>query len=244
MVLLGLRVGVPVEVIQREAPVMLSMVHSSPWCNSMVELNPRWNSIYGGLLLCGLWANRARVFLGVLFLGAWWALGAVVPLLCSHPPKFCVQEWRRTETHPGHPKPCGWSVEFSAEMGITHGAEPLPGVAGDLGASFSWWHQEATTCQGWAFPAIPCRPRRQTAGDSPAHPGSPGPPPEPITPPCSSSSLLLFKAVVEEGENPALQLLPGAAGMWEGEGAEPPAQQLKITKYFPNIIRFPCKQLP
>lgn len=81
MVLLGLRVGVPVEVIQREAPVMLSMVHSSPWCNSMVELNPRWNSIYGGLLLCGLWANRARVFLGVLFLGAWWALGAVVPLL-------------------------------------------------------------------------------------------------------------------------------------------------------------------
>lgn len=57
----------------------------------------------------------------------------------------------------------------------------------------SWWHQEATTCQGWAFPAIPCKPRRQTAGDSPAHPGSPGPPPEPITAPCSCSSLFSLK---------------------------------------------------
>lgn len=89
MVLLGLRVGVPVEVIQREAPVMFSMVHSVHGATqSTVELNPWWNSIHGGLLLCGLWANRARVFLGVLFLGAWWALGAVVPLLCSRPPKF------------------------------------------------------------------------------------------------------------------------------------------------------------
>lgn len=31
--------------------------------------------------------------------------------------------------------------------------------------------------------------------------------------------------------------------MQEEEGAKPPAKQLKITKYFPNIIRFPCKQL-
>lgn len=34
-----------------------------------------------------------------------------------------------------------------------------------------------------------------------------------------------------------------SAGMQEEEGAKPPAKQLKITKYFPNIIRFPCKQL-
>lgn len=100
---------------------MLSMVHSSPWCTqSVVELNLWWSSIRGGLLLCCLWTNRAR---SVIF-GCLVGLGAVVPLLCSHSPKFCVQEWRRMETQPGHPKPCGWSVEFSAEMGITHRAEP------------------------------------------------------------------------------------------------------------------------
>lgn len=64
----------------------------------------------------------------------------------------------------------------------------------------------------------------------------------PILPSCSSSSLL--QAVAEEEGNPAPQLLPSAAGVQEGEGAKLPAEQLKITKYFPNIIRFPCKQLP
>lgn len=44
MVLLGLRVGVPMEVIQREAPVMLSMVHSVHGATqSTVEFNPWWN---------------------------------------------------------------------------------------------------------------------------------------------------------------------------------------------------------
>lgn len=104
--------------------------------------------------------------------------------------------------------------------------------------------------------AIPCKPRSQTA----AGPGGGGRLPSslratwaatpvpasclPVTPVCSSSSLSLAKAAAERQGNPALQLLPSAAGMQEGEGAEPPAEQLKITKYFPNIIRFPCKQLP
>lgn len=196
-------------------------------------LSPWWSSV------CGPWAaallpvdKQGQLAAGNVIFGYLLRLGVVVPLVSLTYSVLCTRV-----QDPGHPESHGWSVGCTAEM-----AEPLPRgsrccARGDLGASFSWWHQEATTCQGWAFPAIPYRPHRQTAGGSPAHPGPPG---EPITPPCSSSSP--SKAVLEEGENPALQLLPSAAGMWEG--AEPPAQQLKITKYFPNIIRFPCKQLP
>lgn len=52
-----------------------------------------------------------------------------------------------------------------------------------------------------------------------------------------------MKASWEE-RNPVLQLLPRAAGMWEGEGAQPLAEQLKMTQCFHSTIRFLCKQLP
>lgn len=158
-----------------------------------------------------------------------------------------------------------WGVVFAVEVNIMLGADhPLGAVschAEDCGVSFSWWHREATTCQGWvstlARHSHPVHPRRQTAAGPESSRRLPGSSRAtwattrvparclPITPSCSSSSLSLLRAAAaaEEG-NPALQLLPSAAGMQEGEGAEPPAEQLKITKYFPNIIRFPCKQLP
>ena len=72
------------------------------------------------------------------------------------------------------------------------------------------------------------------------------PAPSPLPP--SRTSLLLFLALaLTSSSRRGIQhcdFLPSAAGMQEGEGGEPPAEQLKITKYFPNIIRFPCKQLP
>ncbi|XP_038011964.1 uncharacterized protein LOC119708963 [Motacilla alba alba] len=226
-----------------------SMVDLNPWWShgsaqsmvelslggalSVVELSPWWSSIHGGAQsmvgsCCGQTGPRC----------SWdcdfWVSGVVVPLL-SPARVLCarVEDGDRSR----EPKPCGWSVEYAPEM-----LRPCLGAGGCCGRR-PWSIFILVAPRGRHMPGlgIPRHPM-QTAGDSPAHPGSPGPPPKPTTPPCSSSSL--FKAVVEEGENPVLQLLPSAAGMWAGEGAEPPAQQLKITKYFPNIIRFPCRQLP
>lgn len=46
-----------------------------------------------------------------------------------------------------------------------------------------------------------------------------------------------MKASWEE-RNPELQLLPRAAGMWEGEGAQPLAEQLKMTQCFHSTLGF------
>lgn len=186
----------------------------NPWWNSihdgaqsMVELNPWWAP---ALLPVDTQCQGAP---GTGIFGYLSGLGVVVPLLCSHLLKFCAQEWRM-ETDLGYPNPRGWSVEFAPEM-----AEPLPGSSRVL-----WQGTSEHLCHGGTK-----RPAHARAGHSQPFmqgklletlqliQGSPGPPGEPITPPCSSS--LLFKAVVQEEENPVLQLLPSAAGMWEGGGS-------------------------
>lgn len=64
-----------------------------------------------------------------------------------------------------------WGVVFAVEVNITPGADHPPGAASchaeDCGVSFSWWHGEATTCQGWVSMLVrhshPVHPHRQTA---------------------------------------------------------------------------------
>lgn len=194
--------------------------------------------------------------------GCWsWGLGAgagcPLGVFAQRGPAEDGGAWQGIQ---GMPKSySGRGVELAVEVGIVLGLNAgLQGTgAEDPGASPSWWHQEAAACQGRAF--TPPRRSHLVQANCCGARGQPGAPKSysspgastraparcpPLSPAPSSSSLSLCTAAEEEERNPALQLLPRAAGTQEGEGAQPPAEQLKITEYFPNIIRFPCKQLP
>ena len=170
--------------------------------------------------------NRTKMLLGMLFflqsaLGAGWVPGGSSWSLCS-----------------------GASLLHSCPPGLS--AEQLPGEDGDtwLGSRASQnlimtgvlnlqsrWTSlvtlvrhshpmqtlQANCCRAGGQSEAP----RLTQGHLGHHPS-----PSPL--PASHTILLLFlallRAVAEEQGNPALQLLPGAAGMQEGEGAEPPAE--------------------